>query len=132
MYLDTKEIGAKAEIALMGRHVFINTNDEAQHIVQYILDTFNKHTDAQEVLKDALKYSKDKMTIAYVGTSTILGHMKVINIVLKTKTAKNYPNMTEKNRNGVLAYCYNMDAVDCSELGYMFFKTDASGIRRIA
>ena len=129
--MNTNEIGAKAEIAMMGRHVPVEAN-EVQGVIQYILDTMHKSTTAEEVIKDALKYAKDK-TIVYIGTSRLMGIYNVINLVLKAKTknAKN-PDMTEKNRNGVLAYCYNMDAPDCSELGYMFFKETPAGFVRIS
>ena len=127
------EIHAKAEAVLMGMTQHVESMGEAEILVGHILSTFKatglqSRPTAQEVLKSALQYSPDK-TIAYIGTSVLMEQFRVINLVLKGKTAK---TCRVTSQDGALAYCYNLDAPDLSELGYMWFKQTPRGLKRVS
>lgn len=129
------ERNAKAEMAMMsGRFTPFSSIEEAKHILGYIKTAiycdgkYNKVEErGEEMYNDALKYSKGSK-ITGITVNTIMG-MKMICCIVKSKSAKKAEPTTSMN--GQLCYVINLDAPDCSELGYSFFQKRDNELYRI-
>ena len=84
------------------------------------------------------KYNSEGTPVSHFTTSrTDFGRMMTFDIVSYFRntykvTLVRDEEMTElTSTDGVLAYVYNIDAVDCSELGYVFFDKQGGKVRRI-
>ena len=133
------EWNAQAEIAMMGTAVAIDTEEQLKYIVEYVLhvlrpvdaeiDDTEEH--AAEIVENATrKYnsSKDKSIKYFVVNSTDFG-------VLLT-FVRDKRNPVKKNGDpiaaGTLAWVENLNAPDCSELGYVSFSSKSGLLRRIS
>lgn len=68
------ELATRAELALMGKFVPINSNDEVQAITDYILTVLDRGDTFPDldIIKDRIcKYSADN-EVKYLGVNTIL------------------------------------------------------------
>lgn len=121
-----------AEMCMMGFPVAVESEEHLKHMVGYILWTLKSdlYADAPESLKSRTeevvdnamnKYnsSKDKSIKYIVVNDSMFGVMITFVRDKKSLTLK-----SGKMRNeGILAWVENIDAPDCSELGYVFFET---------
>ena len=133
------KVSAKIEMALMTRSVFEVEEGEEEYAVNYLLHVFghNNVTSAKEVLKSAFHYLSKNVKVKFMSVNVIMD-MAMIAFVMVSDEPKDELPSTETqykelvNEEGILCYVYNMDAPDCSELGYSFFDYDSIGfIRRI-
>ena len=121
---------ADAEMSMMGFPIKVEDTAHLTHMVRYCLkvlksdcyrynDSLNYRTN--QIVADAMnKYnsSKDKSIKYFVVNDSMFGVMMTFvrdkgELTLKSGKMK---------ANGVLAWVENIDAPDCSELGYVFFE----------
>ncbi|MBR5199417.1 MAG: hypothetical protein IKW20_06265 [Bacteroidales bacterium] len=121
---------ADAEMSMMGFPIPVESTAHLTHMVKYCLkvlksDTYQTENDfnyrTNEIVDSAMnKYnsSKDKSIKYFVVNDSMFGVMMTFvrdkgELTLKSGKMK---------ANGILAWVENIDAPDCSELGYVFFE----------
>ena len=122
---------ADAEVAMMGFTIAVESEEHLTHLVKYVLRTlkgeycYDLEEKTKEVVESATrKYNsgKDKSIKWFTTNSTMFGvHLTFVR-----------DKGTPTKRNGVLAWVENLDAPDCSELGYVFFENKNGKVHRIA
>lgn len=137
---DNGEWNAQAEIAMMGTAVAIDTEEQLRYIVEYVLNVIRPIHDpnhdsnegrANEIVENATrKYnsSKDKSIKYFVVNSSAFGCLLTFVRDKKNPVKKNGDPIAA----GTLAWVENLDAPDCSELGYVSFSSQNGLLRRIA
>ena len=110
---------------------------EDWYIVKYVLKTLGRAFDeelpekANEIVENATrKYnsSKDKSIKYFVVNSSAFGVLLTFVRDKKNPVKKNGDPIAA----GTLAWVENLDAPDCSELGYVFFSSRSGLLRRIS
>lgn len=128
---------ADAEASMMGFTVAIENEEHLTHLVKYVLNTlkgqysYNVEDKTKEVVENAIrKYNSNRNKSVYWFTcnSTMFG---VCLTFVRDKGAVTLKNGKMKS-SGSLAWVENLDAPDCSELGYVFFESVNGKVRRIA
>lgn len=116
---------ADAEMCMQGFVVPIMDELHAQYVVDYILHTMfpemeNTQEKAVEFVETAkLRYASQKpREVKYITLSTSPFGRLMTFVVDKKKLVKANGDMTST---GNLCWVENLDAPDCSELGYCFF-----------
>ena len=131
------EWNAQAEIAMMGTAVAIDSEDQLRYIVEYVLNILRPAFDdelpemANEIVENATtKYnsSKDKSIKYFVVNSSQFGVLLTFVRDKKNPTKKDGSPVAS----GTLAWVENLDAPDCSELGYVFFSSQSGLLRRLS
>lgn len=127
------EIATRCELALMGKTVPVNNNDEVQEMTNYILGVLEKseyYKDLDIVKNRICRYSeKNKVTHLVVNTSKICGY-RHITYCIDTQEEDEPKPFEEDYGSGypcAFSYVFNVDADDCSEFGDCFFKKYADG-----
>ena len=129
---------ADAEMSMQGFPIIVESADHLKHMVKYCLDVLKSYyypdevsltTRTNEIVDNAInKYNsaKNKVVNYFVVNDSPYGVMMtfVRDKSLTLKSGKMKPS-------GVLAWVENIDAPDCSELGYTFFETTMGKTRRI-
>lgn len=126
-----KEIYTKCELAMMGKTIPVESNEEAVVMTDYILKTIwssfphlENKTSGEEVINDGVnRYGTNK--IKYITTSRLLGEFLVITYALDDGEEP-FPEDLATDE-GVLCYVYNINAPELSELGYCFFQKKSDG-----
>lgn len=130
-----------AEMCMMGFPIAVESKEHLKHMVEYILRTLKSDlyenrpeslkSRTDEIVDSAMnKYnsSKDKSIKYIVVNDSMFGVMITFVRDKKSLTLK-----SGKMRNeGILAWVENIDAPDCSELGYVYFECVNGKTRRIA
>ena len=128
---------ADAEVAMMGIAVAIESEEHLTHLVGYVLHTlkseyeYDEEARTQEIVENATrKYNsdKDKSIKWFVCNNTMFGTCLTF---VRSKGALTLKSGKMKS-SGSLAWVENLDAPDCSELGYVFFEMRHGGVRRVA
>lgn len=121
---------ADAEMSMMGYPIPVESTAHLTHMVRYCLQVLKSdvYREAQslnhrtnEIVADAqTKYnsSKDKTIKWFVVNDSMFGVMMTFVRQKGELTLKN----GKMKASGVLAWVENIDAPDCSELGYVFFE----------
>lgn len=121
---------ADAEMSMMGYPIPVESTEHLAYMVKYCLKTLksdiyrddeSRRVRAEEIVEDAQsKYnsSKDKTIKWFVVNDSMFGVMMTFvrskgELTLKSGKMK---------QGGILAWVENIDAPDCSELGYVFFE----------
>lgn len=121
---------ADAEMSMRGYPIAIESTEQLTHMVKYCLQVLkgedyrevqNLNHRAKEIVDNAqFKYnsSKDKSIKWFVVNDSMFGVMMTFvrskgELTLKSGKMK---------QGGILAWVENIDAPDCSELGYVFFE----------
>lgn len=131
---------ADAEASMMGFTVAVESREHLLYMTRYILkvvksyvytddDTLNYHSD--RIVADAThKYrsGSDKNIYWFTTNSTAFGMCLTF---VRDKGALTLKSGKMK-ASGSLAWVENLDAPDCSELGYVFFESVNGKVRRIA
>ena len=126
----TSRWSAEAELAMMGYPIPVTDTTHLTHMVRECLkvlksdcygdnDSLNYRTN--EIVANAMnKYnsSKDKSIKYFVVNDSMFGVMMTFVRDNKTLTLKS----GKMRASGLLAWVENIDAPDCSELGYVFFE----------
>lgn len=120
---------ADAEMSMMGYPIAVESTEQLTYMVNYVLHTLksdcyedpkSRAIRAEEIVNNAMnKYnsSKDKSVKYMVVNDSMFGVM-ITFVRDKTLTLKS----GKMKSSGVLAWVENIDAPDCSELGYVFFE----------
>ena len=127
---------ADAEAALMGFTVAVESEEHLTHLVGYVLYTLSGqyHYDYEEKTKEVVlnatqKYnsSKDKSVKWFTVNNTMFGTCLTF-VRDKSKLTLKSGKM---NPQGSLAWVENLDAPDCSELGYVYFESRMGKVVRV-
>lgn len=121
---------ADAEMSMQGFPIAVESTEHLTHMVNYVLlvlksdiygDCLYREARAKEIVENAQsKYnsSKDKSIKWFVVNDSMYGVMMTF---VRSKGSLTLKNGKMKS-SGVLAWVENIDAPDCSELGYVFFE----------
>ena len=121
---------AQAEASMMGFPIAVESTEHLTYLVKYCLRTLksdiygddeSRSARAEEIVENAqFKYNsnKDKSIKWFVVNDSMFGVMMTFvrqkgELTLKSGKMKS---------GGILAWVENIDAPDCSELGYVFFE----------
>lgn len=118
---------ADSEMALMGICIPVESEENIKFVLKYIFKVLNdKDSNPDDVYSQAMEFNSDNDKVTHIvlqGTCFGLLIALIRDGEMKSLT----------DEQGVLAYVYNKDCPDCSELGYIFLKKDRAGlIQRIA
>lgn len=128
---------ADAEMAMMGFTIAVQSEEHLIHMVKYTLNTlkveyaYDLDAKTKEVVENATsKYrsGKDKSISWFTTNATMFGTFLTF---VRDKGDLTLKSGKMKSR-GSLAWVENLDAPDCSELGYVFFENRNGKVRRIA
>lgn len=128
---------ADAEAAMMGFTIAVESEEHLSHLVKYTLKVlgseyqYDLDEKTKEVVENATrKYrsGKDKSISWFTANSTMFGTCLTF---VRDKGALTLKSGKMKS-SGSLAWVENLDAPDCSELGYVFFENRNGKVRRIA
>lgn len=126
---------ADSEMSMMGFPIKVESRDHLLYMVRYCLkvlksdiyrteDDLNYHSD--RIVADAIhRYNsdKDKSIKWFVVNDSMFGVMMTF---VRSKGELTLKSGKMKS-SGVLAWVENVDAPDCSELGYVFFEVNKYG-----
>jgi len=130
------EMATRCELAMMGKVVPVNSNDEVQALTEYITTVINGEEYTKnlvDILKNAIcKYHQNK--VKYLVVNKIMG-MPCITYLLDSGVAKDdeeyYPAPFEEDYGTgcPCAFCYvfNLESDWCSEFGDVFFTKKRDG-----
>ena len=127
-----QEMETRCELALMGKVVPVNSNDEVQFMTQYILSAMGHEESLIEdfVSKSINRYGQNN--VKYLVCNTIHG-MKCITYLLECASdeEETYPAPFEEDYGSgyPCAFCYvfNAESDWCSEFGDCFFEKNSDG-----
>ena len=128
---------ADAEAAMMGFTIAIESEEHLSYLVKYTLKVLCTEYDydleekTKEVVENATrKYrsGKDKSIHWFTTNATMFGTCLTF---VRDKGALTLKSGKMK-ASGSLAWVENLDAPDCSELGYVFFENRNGKVRRVA
>ena len=128
----TKESMSKAEAILMGLPQKVESEAECVEVLNYIFNYFRNCFETpvptgEEVIKLANQFTSKHQVPKWVFVNQICGMYMIalpFSERIVTKTGKMIAN-------GVFGYVYNIDAPDCSELGYTFYEEQNGKIKRL-
>ena len=137
MKLTNSKWSTDAEMSMMGFTIRVESEEHLAYLVEYVLTTvsgqylYNIENKTKEVVENATrKYrsGKDKSIYWFTVNTTVFGACLTFvrdkgELTLKSGSMK---------PSGSLAWVENLDAPDCSELGYVFFENKNGKIHRIA
>ena len=127
------EMATRCELALMGKVVPVNSNDEVQAMTEYIYSAMGYDPDKLvNILENAInKYQTNE--VKYLVCNTVMD-MKCITYLLASTSddeEESYPAPfeTDYGTGYPCAFCYvfNTDVDWCSEFGDCFFEKRADG-----
>ena len=133
-----KEMATRCELAMMGKVVPVNSNDEVQEMTEYIVKTLKGDIEESRGVVDIVRESINRFqenTVKYLVTNTVMG-MPCITYLLDSgiedeEDENYYPApFTEDYGSGYpSAFCYvfNLDCDWCSEFGDCFFEMKEDG-----
>lgn len=127
---------ADAEAAMMGFTIAVESEEHLTHLVGYVLHTlggqyhYDEEEKTKEVVNNALHLYNSKNGSVYWFTCNCTMFGTCLTFVrskgaLTLKSGKMKPS-------GSIAWVENLDAPDCSELGYVFFESKNGKVCRIA
>lgn len=121
---------ADAEMSMQGFVIPVESEEHLKHMVGYVLftlspvyDTFDEDRTSEIVQNAVHRYNSSKQTVK---------HFTVNNSAFGTLLTFVRDGGSLTTRNGVLAWVENLDAPDCSELGYVYFEKRNGKVSRIA
>ena len=128
---------ADAEAAMMGFTIAIESEEHLSYLVRYVLNTLKgeyyydldeKTTEVVENATSKYRSGKDKSITWFTTNATMFGTCLTF---VRDKGALTLKSGKMKS-SGSLAWVENLDAPECSELGYVFFENRNGKVRRIA
>lgn len=128
----TSEMATRCELALMGKVVPVNSNDEVNEMTKYILRAIGKEYDEEnfDILKNAIhRYSKTNK-VTHLVTNTLMGCMQCITYCIDTGDEDMPKPFEEDYGTGYpCSFCYVFNTTEdfCSEFGDCFFEKKADG-----
>lgn len=128
------EMATRCELALMGKVVPVNSNDEVQMMTCYLLDAMGRDSSkCVDILENAIcKYGKTN-EVKYLVCNTVMG-MKCITYLLActfANGAEKFPAPFEEDYGSgypsAFCYVFNTESDWCSEFGDVFFEKKSDG-----
>lgn len=126
-----KEMETRCELALMGKVVEVNSNDEVQAMTDYILAVLGREVEELDIMGDHInKYCLNK--VDYLVCNNVHG-MLCITYLLENneEDGDEYPKPFEEDYGSghpcAFCYVYNVDVDYFSEFGDCFFEKRADG-----
>lgn len=128
------EMATRCELALMGKVVPVNSNDEVQMMTCYLLDAMGiDSSKCVDILENAIcKYSKTNV-VKYLVCNTVMG-MKCITYLLASTSddeEEKFPAPFEEDYGSgypsAFCYVFNTENDWCSEFGDAFFEKKSDG-----
>ena len=128
------EMATRCELALMGKVVPVNSNDEVQMMTCYLLDAMGRDSSkCVDILENAIcKYSKTN-EVKYLVCNTVMG-MKCITYLLASNSdneEEKFPAPFEEDYGSgypsAFCYVFNTKSDWCSEFGDAFFEKKSDG-----
>ena len=118
-----QEMENRCELALMGKFVPVNDNNEVQGMTEYIMTVLDKEEDFKDVdiIKQHICRYNKKTKVRYIGVNTLMGQFRVITFVVSGRFY-NYGDTKYTT-----CYCLNLDAPELSEFGDCFFSKKEDG-----
>lgn len=129
----------KAELAMMGKFVSVESEEEVNFITNYILtaldkeelfrkfDSYDDHTGGINIYSEIQRFNKTNK-VTYMGTNRVLD-MPCIVYCLEVEDAPK-PFEEDYGTGNPAAFCYVFNLVDhdmCSEFGDCFFEKRVDG-----
>lgn len=117
----------KAELALMGKFVSIESKEECDYITRYILKVMG--TDRNYPADFSItKRINSACEVKYLGTNVLYGEFKCITYCLDyPETPKPFETDYGSGYPSSFCYVFNTNADDCSEYGDCFFEEKEDG-----
>ena len=128
-----QEMETRCELALMGKVVPVNSNDEVQAMTEYILSAMGHEEPLIEdfVSKSINKYGQNN--VKYLVCNTVMD-MNCITYLLESASddeEEQYPAPFEEDYGSgypcAFCYVYNTNSDWCSEFGDCFFEKKSDG-----
>ena len=128
-----QEMETRCELAMMGKVVPVNSNNEVQAMTEYIYRAMGKENELVDILENAInKYHQNE--VKYLVCNTVMD-MPCITYLLDSgvdEEDENYypaPFVEDYGTGTPCAFCYvfNLESDWCSEFGDCFFKKRADG-----
>lgn len=123
---------AKAELALMGKFVPVDSEDEVRFLTDYILTVLDgEHLiKSIDIYKDCLHKYNDTNKVTNIGTCKVLGMPCIVYCIDPQDGETPKPFEEDYGTGTPCAFCYvfNVQAHEmCSEFGDCFFEKRADG-----
>ena len=131
------DMATRCELALMGKVVPVNDNNEVQDMTKYIVSVIKGEDQANklvDILENAInRFQENK--VKYLVTNTLMG-MPCITYLLDSgvedeEDENYYPAPFEEDYGSgypsAFCYVFNLDCDWCSEFGDSFFEKKADG-----
>lgn len=128
------EMATRCELALMGKVVPVNSNDEVQMMTCYLLDAMGRDSSkCVDILENVIcKYSKTN-EVKYLVCNTVMG-MKCITYLLANTSdneEEKFPAPFEEDYGSgypsAFCYVFNTESDWCSKFGDAFFEKKSDG-----
>lgn len=121
-----------SELALMGKFVPVENEDEVRFITNYILTVLGKDEEFKDldIYKDYLHRYNDTNKVTNIGTCRVEGMLCIVYCIDCQDCEIPKPFEEDYGSGFPASFCYvfNMDAHDmCSEFGDCFFEKRADG-----
>lgn len=121
------QMQAKAEAILMGMTQYVESNEEAILLMDYICEVLDVDVRGEEIFAQATQYTQNAQ-IKAVCVSVLMGEFRVITLPMSTDEDTEPFNLLGDY---CFSYVYNLDAPELSELGDCGFEQTPKGIKRI-
>lgn len=130
MTVQQSKWNAKAEAAMMGFTIEIESEEHLKHTIGYILHLITQQDDpgkVQEVFDSIHQFNSEGTPVSHFTINrTEMGTMMTF---VRDPDIRDSQGLVTPM--GVLSYVYNIENPWCSELGYTFFRNVHGKIRRV-
>lgn len=120
----------KSELALMGKFVSVENEDEVRFITNYILTVLEKDEQFKDldIYKDCLHRYNDTNKVTNIGTCRVMGMPCIVYCIDPQDGETPKPFEEDYGTGNPCAFCYVFNTTDhemCSEFGDCFFEKQA-------
>lgn len=120
----------KSELALMGKFVSVENEDEVRFITNYILTVLEKVEQFKDldIYKDCLHRYNDTNKVTNIGTCRVMGMPCIVYCIDPQDGETPKPFEEDYGTGNPCAFCYVFNTTDhemCSEFGDCFFEKQA-------
>lgn len=120
----------KSELALMGKFVSVDNEDEVRFITNYILTVLGKDEQFKDldIYKDCLHRYNDTNKVTNIGTCRVMGMPCIVYCIDPQDGETSKPFEEDYGTGNPCAFCYVFNTTDhemCSEFGDCFFEKQA-------
>lgn len=117
----------KSELALMGKFVSVENEDEVRFITNYILTVLGKDEQFKDldIYKDCLHRYNDTNKVTNIGTCRVMGMPCIVYCIDPQDGETPKPFEEDYGTGNPCAFCYVFNTTDhemCSEFGDCFFE----------